>query len=160
MRGIVILLLSCLTLACCGEKRTNKYAGTAEQAGVMHLHLCGREIAIGLRSFYNTNGKWPASLSELLPEGILKEHDLLYPRRYDLPDRRDFSGFTDGIRWIYLRPKDETGRLPLLIAPLPITSSMGGSFPKPKRIIVGFDGAATMVEEDKIADIIQSFVGG
>lgn len=134
----------------------NKYSGTAQQAGAMHLQMCGKQIAITIVHYHNEHGKWPSALSELTQAGTLTSHDLLYPRIYDLPDRRDILGFTDGIEWIYIPPNNRRTGMPLLIAPLPYTSSMGRHLPRPKRIIVKPDTVTEAIDEDEVAKLIQN----
>lgn len=132
-----------------------KYAGTAEQAGVVHLRVRGKQIATAVVSFHSDHGKWPLTLSELVDEGTLISEDLLYPNITELPDRRDFEGLTDGIEWIYIPPSDRLADMPLLIAPLPYTSSMGRRLDRPKRIIVKADTIPESVEEAEIAMFFQ-----
>ncbi len=146
------LLLALLFVSGCYE---NKYPGTAQQAGAVHLQSRGKQIASAVVMYRNEHGKWPSALSELIQEGVLTSHDLLYPRIYDLPDRRDILGFTDGIEWIYIPPSDDQAGMPLLIAPLPYTSSMGRRLPRPKRIIVMPDTIPEAIEEDDVAKLIR-----
>lgn len=154
MRCSLLLLIALLLLTSgCDD---NKYAGTAQQAGAIHLQMCGKQIATAVVYYYNEHGKWPSALSELTQGGTLTSHDLLYPRIYDLPDRRDILGFTDGIEWIYIPPSDRRVGIPLLIAPLPYTSSMGRQLPRPKRIIVKPDTVPEAIEEDEVAKLIQN----
>ena len=156
MRCSSFLLIAILTTAGCEE---NRYPGTAQQAGAVHLLLCGKQIASAALSYHNEHGKWPSALSELTQDGTLTSHDLLYPRIYDLPDRRDILGFTDGIEWIYIPPNDRRSGMPLLIAPIPYTSSMGRRLPRPKRIIVKPNTVAEAIDEDEIAKLIRNLTG-
>lgn len=134
----------------------NRYPGTAQQSGVIHLQLRGKKIAAAVLSFHHEHGRWPASLSELVQDGILASADLLYPHIYELPDRRDILGFSDGIEWIYIRPEDDQLELPLLIAPLPYTRSMGKRLARPKRIIVSRETVADTIEEAEIAKLVRN----
>jgi hypothetical protein len=149
-----LLLLTALLFVTTGCD--NKYPGTAQQSGALHLLWCGTQIATAIDSYHNQHGKWPSALSELTEAGTLTSHDLLYPGIYDLPDRRDILGFTDGIEWIYISPSDRRTGMPLLIAPLPYTSSMGRRLPRPKRIIVKPDRVAQSIEEDEVAKLIKN----
>jgi len=151
LRSLFLALLP--VLVGCTE---NKYVGTAEQAGAMYLQGCGKQIATAVIAFHREHGKWPSALSDLVREGPLTSRDLLYPRVYELPDRRDILGFTDGIEWIYIPPRDSPAGMPLLIAPLPYTSSMGARLARPRRIIVKADTVPESVEEDEIAKLIQT----
>ena len=134
----------------------NKYPNTAQQAGAIHLRLVGKQLAAAILYFRSQHDRWPSALSELLQDGNLSSHDLLYPRMYDLPDRRDILGFTDGLEWIYIPPNDHRLGLPLLIAPIPYTSSMGRRLKRPKRIIVNLETIPEAIEEDEVTKLIRN----
>jgi hypothetical protein len=134
----------------------NKYPNTAQQAGAIYLQSVGKRLAAAILYFRSQHDRWPATLSELLQDGNLNSHDLLYPRIYDLPDRRDILGFADGLEWIYIPPNEQRVGLPLLIAPIPYTSSMGRRLKRPKRIIVNRETIPEAIEEHEVTKLIRN----
>ncbi len=122
----------------------------------MLLQMRGKQLASAIVSFHIQHNRWPATLSEVLLDGHISSDGLLYPRIYDLPDRRDLLGFTDGLEWIYIPPDNRRVGMPLLIAPLPYTASMGRSLARPRRIIVKSDTVPETVDEEEVAKLIRS----
>lgn len=157
MNRVGTLLLAIFLLG--GLWGCSKYPFTAQQAGAVSLGLQGRNIAVALRMFHNTHDRWPQTLSELVHSGLLTSNDLLYPKTYDLGDRRDLLKITERIEWIYLRPRDAVPDLPLLIAPLPYTSSMGKRLQEPQRIVVRQDATVEWQKEHEVTNIIRTLAG-
>ena len=123
------------------------------------MQLRGRQVAIALIAFHNEHDRWPQALSELVPAGLATTEQLLYPKTYDLVDRRDLLKMPDQVEWLYIRPRDGLPGVPLLMAPLPVTSSMGKRLKEPKRIIVKADATVETVGEHEITTIIRRLAG-
>lgn len=151
----LLSLFVLLLLAASGCSK-GKYPGTAQQTGTIYLAGCAKRIATGAQNFYLKHDRWPTNLDELAREENIASSDLLYPDTRDLPDRRDILKFQDNLTWIYLPPKDNQSRTPLVLAPLPFDSSMGKRLPKPKRIVVRLDSPPEELDEDSITAIIGS----
>jgi hypothetical protein len=152
--AVAVVLLS--STGCDGAK-SNRYAGTAEQAGAMYLTLCARSIAIAVRNYRSDQGKWPSSLTDLVRENLLQKSDILYPKLYDLPDRRDIPQAAYVLEWIYLKPKSDSNEMLLVVAPIPFTGSMGKPLERPKRIIARYGGIAERVEEPEVARLLNRY---
>lgn len=157
MNRVGILLLAIVSLV--GFWGCSKYPFTAQQAGKTSLGLQGRNIAVALRTFHEMHARWPQTLSELVHSGLITSEDLLYPRTCDLVDRRDLLKITERVEWIYLRPRDIAPDLPLLIAPLPYTSSMGRRLQEPERIVVRRDATVEWRKEHEITNVIRTLAG-
>jgi len=160
MRPLHLLALPVVLLCCagCDGAKSNRYAGTAEQAGAMYLTICARSIAIAVREYKDDQGKWPSSLTDLVRQNLLQKSDILYPNLYDLPDKRDIPPAAYELEWIYLKPKSDSEEMPLVVAPIPFTGSMGKLLERPKRIIAKYNGVAERIEEPEVARLLNRYL--
>lgn len=153
----VLPILAPLFFAACTD---NKYAGTAQQAGVMHLQLKGKGVAHGVVSYQRATGEWPPDLAAVIASGELTEESILYPKIFELPDRRDILKMSDHVEWIYIRPVEGSEDLPLIVAPLPYTKSMSNELDEPRRIVVNADTIPSIIDETEFAAILKRTTGG